>query len=260
MGPFRILPLFPHRVPLEQVPWEEVGAGETPWKAPSPPSPPHSVRASLEASGWRLRRVVSPVSAEAAASQARRSPLAARRSPVLRGSGIRRAAPCSRPGLRVCSLQLMPFGAARPGTAAAHTECSVGCRAAGGGGRQSELEAWARRPGRGLCCLCSTIRLQSSWSPRARRWGCSTGCCSSSSCCTCSCEFLGTLLKQGTWGGEGVNTGVLRSGSSRVLGCKDGKVKRDTARETWAVATGYLGLKLSVGAPSPRAGASSITP
>lgn len=108
--------------------------------------------------------------------------------------------PCARARVCASAFQLMPFGAARPGTAAAHTECSGGCGAAGGGGGQSELEAWARRPGRGSCCPCSTTRQQSSWSPRARRWGCSTGCYSSPSCCTCSCEFLGTFLKQGYMG------------------------------------------------------------
>lgn len=93
VGPFRILPLFPHGVPFERVPWEEVGAGETPWKAPSPSSsPPHT------ASGWRHSPVVSPCQ--------RRRPhprLGARRSQALRGSRILLAALCSRPGLRVCS-------------------------------------------------------------------------------------------------------------------------------------------------------------
>lgn len=163
-------------------------------------SPPHSVRASLRASSRRHSSVVS--------SCQWRWPhprLGARCSPAPRGGGVLPASRCSRPGLRARPPAHALWSRAS-GTAAAHAERSVGRGAAGGRGGRSEPEVWARRPGRGSPSLCSTIRPQSSWSPRARRWGCSTGCCSSPSCCTYSCEFSGTFFKPGDWGGEGVDT------------------------------------------------------
>lgn len=110
LGPSRILPLFPHPVPLERVPWEEVGAGETPWKAPSlfPRLRTRCARPCGPVAGGTVRwchRV----------SGGGRIPgwaLAAVRLPAAAGSS-------RRPGARarVCApaLRLTPFGAARPG-------------------------------------------------------------------------------------------------------------------------------------------------
>lgn len=216
----------------------------------SPSSPPHSVRASLQASGRRHSSVVSPCQWRWPHPR-----LGARRSPAPRGGGggggVLPAARCwcSRPGLRARPPAHALWSRAS-GTAAAHAECSAGRRAAGGGGGPSEPQAWARRPGRGSPCRCSTTKPQSSWSPRARRWGCSTGCCSSPSCCTCSCESSGTFWKPGAWGGEGVETGALGRRPSWALGCKVGKVKREHyVLRNVGGATGYLGLKLFVESP-----------
>lgn len=148
--------------------------------------------------------------------------LAAVRLPAAAGSS-------RRPGARarVCApaLRLTPFGAARPGLRQRTQGYSVGRGAAGGRGGRSEPEVWARRPGRGSPSRCSTIRPQSSWSPKARRWGCSTGCCSSPSCCTCSCEFsLGHFFQaRGMGRGRCRHTGALGSRPSWALGCKVGR-------------------------------------